>query len=371
MQFKTTKRRVPCAHAMSFIAICALFLASNTTAQSISIPVGVAGTTGCQGPGNPPPLTGGALGMGILHYSYDASLARLTLVLQNITPVVPGQMTALVTDAYFNLPAGITGATLLTQTQGAGTVVPQYTLLLGSISVNCFGTFSAQLDNGTGSAGGISNAAATSISGPPGSAVTGPATFVLALSGPATGTLSTLNFVQAMSSGGAYSVATAMKFQGGGVGGDQSGVQGSSTTPICPFPASVELLPQPCGGALAPLVSASNPVLGQALTLTVTSQLPWAYGYTFLSIGAPPTLTGQGCNVDVDLLNGPNFILIDNFVTYIFGGHSQVVLLPNTPVLYGFVFTVQVRLCSPLGPVGPLSRLCRASGLCALPARQG
>lgn len=226
-----------------------LLLAALAPAQSTyCLPIGSASAHGCQDP-LAPTLTGGVIATADLDYAYDASSGVLTLFVANTSPVVAGQTNPVITAITFNVPAGVTGATLTTQT-GSGGATPAFALQFtspASSRMGCFGRFNAELSI-TGIAGGIGNASAPSFSHP--SVVLGPVTFTLQLTGSGLGSLTAQHFATTLSLGGAYAVGAGMKFQGGGVAGAQSGFV-SSGAPCCPNAPAI--VPVGTGCAPAPL----------------------------------------------------------------------------------------------------------------------
>src|SRR5262245_59237058 len=100
-------------------ALAALPLFAPLAAQHPSthtLIVGGGGALGCQGPEDPPTLSGGVLASAQLDLTYDQTTRELTLVVTNQSTVVAGEPNPVVTDISFNTPAGtVTGATLLSQ----------------------------------------------------------------------------------------------------------------------------------------------------------------------------------------------------------------------------------------------------------------
>jgi hypothetical protein len=324
-------------------------LVSASVASGQTLVIGGPGSAGCQDPSGSPTLSNGDLASATIDYAYDPVAEQLTLVVTNTSPVVAESRNALITNIYFNFPAGVTGASLVSQT-GSGGAAADFNLVAGPVLANCFGSFSAALSTSSGNIrGGIANAAAPLVGGPPGTAVIGPVTFVLDI---ATGAVLTAqDFADAQSAGGAYSTGAAMKFQGSGVNGEASGTLGAG--PLCAFPATVIDLGSACGLLLDPILTMTPPVLGQITTLTITSAFPNATVFLFFSVGAPtPTLLGNGCTVYIDL-NPNNLVLWPLMVTDNAGTLAISALVPTDPAFIGLEVTIQARLCAPSGPVGP------------------
>ncbi len=178
-------------------------------------------------------ITGGVAVGATFDVTYDQGTGVLNVTVDNTTPVVAGESTAVITDVMFNLPPGaITSATLLSQA-GSGGASPGYSLSFdadtsaspNANSLSCVGDFNVFLDNGSGNAGGIANAAATNLS--TSNPVTGPVTFSIQLAGPGAGGITAEAVLASFSTNANVQTNVGMKFQGGGVGGAESGVVGS------------------------------------------------------------------------------------------------------------------------------------------------
>jgi hypothetical protein len=112
-----------------------------------------------------------------------------------------------------------------------------------------------------------------------------------------------------------------------------------------------------CGLVLDPVFTATAPALGGVCTLDVQSAFPNALGFLFASVPpvAPFPLPGTPCVVYVDILNLQNLILITAFWADGNGAWQAPVPIPNDVALMGYDLIMQVRLCAPTGPVGPLN----------------
>lgn len=282
--------------------VSALFLSALAAAQTTDycLPIGGAGSHGCQDP-NAPVLTGNVVATADLEYLYDMATGVLTLVVTNTSPIVAGEENPVITRIAFNVPAGVTGASLVTQT-GTGGATPNFALQFtppGSIRMGCFGTFDAELAI-SGIAGAIGNAAAPSFSHP--SVVLGPTTFALQLTGTGLGSLTAEHFAITLSQNGAYAVGAGMKFQGAGIGGEESGFV-SSGAPCCPN--TPQIIPVGTGCAPAPLAiptlsSVGTPGLAVPFGVDIQSpSTPNSFG--ILLVGIQPISPVFGLPVPIDL----------------------------------------------------------------------
>ncbi len=219
------------------LALCTIpLLPSQDTA---TVTIGGDTDFSCQTqPGQIPTLTGGVRATATLDYAYDRSTGVLTLAVTNTSPEVAGEQNPVITSLGINLPDGaITGAMLTGQSAPNSSVTPTWTASYASNGhmIGCFGDFDLLLSNGTGSPrGGIANENAANPGGPPNSQVTGPLTFTIQLSGPATENVNAHSIAYGFSSNGSQAnVNAALRFQGGGVGGDESGTMGTGGDCVC------------------------------------------------------------------------------------------------------------------------------------------
>jgi hypothetical protein len=212
------------------------------------------------------------------------------------------------------------------------------------------------LDNGGSIHNGIKKAG-TTVTGPAAAAVTGPATFILAITTAAT--LTSQDFIDVLSTNppGSLQSPVAMHFQGGGPTGASSGWFGSA--PQCAVQGTFTDLGTACNLALDPVLSANAPVIGTTWTMCLDSDAVFAgaLGFWFLSIPPFATYTdaGSGCNVYVDILNPNNFFLVTMFFLDNNGDWCVSVPLPYVEALVGVELQMQMRICAPGGPVGPLA----------------
>lgn len=215
-----------------FVVLALSGLTSAVLAQSPTTDVaslGVLGSKGCQNSDNPPTLSDGTLATADVAFTYDRNAKQLTVVVTNTSPVTAGVQNPLITDVFFNLPAGALTSLSLVSQAGNGGANPNYSLSLdfntqanpAPNNVGCFGSFGAKLAKGGGGIqGGIANAAADKPAGPPNAHVVGPVTFVIQCAGPGAANLTADAFTRVRSyksNGVAANVAA--KFQGGAQGG--------------------------------------------------------------------------------------------------------------------------------------------------------
>ena len=114
-----------------------------------------------------------------------------------------------------------------------------------------------------------------------------------------------------------------------------------------------------CNLQLDPVLSANAPVLGSNWTMCLDSDpvFAGALGFWFASIppATPYTVPGIGCTIYVDIFNPANFFLITEFLLDNNGDWCVTVPLPQLPALAGIELIIQMRICSPTGPAGPLA----------------
>jgi hypothetical protein len=338
-----------------------VLLTAWMSAQTVTI--GGTGALGCQNPGNPPTLSDGTFANATVNYSYDANLALLTLVVENTTVADVGNKTPLITVVGFNAPASVTNLQLLFQSGTSG-AAPAWNMSAGPSAMGCFGNFTRTLQNAGGLNNGIGKAGANNA-GAAGAAVIGPVTFVIGVTTAAT--LTTQDFLDALSTNppGSFNVSTAARFQGSGPNGDGSGTIGAADE--CTELAISQDLGGACGLALDPVLSANPPVIGTNWTLSLNSDPAFGASLGFWFLSFPPvqtyTVPGINCNIYVDILNPNNFFLVTMFFTDANGDWSITVPLPDLQALVGLDLIMQIRLCSPNGPQGPLQPDWLSNGL--------
>lgn len=269
--------RLLLATVSSVLSLPGLVLAQSSSA---CLPIGTGGAFGCQS-NTAPTLTNGVVATGDVEFLYDAATAILTVVVENSSPVVSGETNPVITRIGFNFPAGaVSSATLVSQT-GTGGSTPAFTLqYVGSQSIKmaCFGDFSALLSI-QNVQGGIGNAAATVF--PHSNVVLGPVSFDLQLAGPSVGTLSANAIATTLSQNGSRQVAVGTKFQGGGIGGAESGWVSSGGI-CCLNQAAVVSVGTGCAPATSTIPTLSSvalPVPGGAIGVDISSpSTPNAFG---------------------------------------------------------------------------------------------
>jgi hypothetical protein len=217
------------AHYLTILSVLVLTSLGQAQVTHADVVIGGPGTLGCQNSDDPPTLDNRTPASADLHFTYDAGSAELGVRVTNTSLVVPGEPNPVITVVGFNLPAfAVTGASLSSQT-GSGGAQPQFAISFDPDTsggsnpnrFNCFGSFSVMLNSGVHNA--IANANADTLAVPPSSAVIGPVTFVLQLSGPGTSTLNARTIANAFSQGSSRQVNAAVKFQAAGPGGEGSG----------------------------------------------------------------------------------------------------------------------------------------------------
>jgi hypothetical protein len=291
---------------------------AGTTSESLAI--GGLGTTGCQGPEDPPTLGGGVLASGTIGYAYDEATGILTLTVANDSPVTMGVPNPLITKVWINLPhLAVSGVSLLSQS-GSGGASPSFELSfdtnnldeVGSIPANCFGKMGLLLATSGGSIqGGIANPAADTLPGPSGAAVIGPVTFTLQITGPGADSLTADAFAASLSANppGSMQVNAAFKFQGGGID-EESGTIGDG--PGCRVGGwivgepnignTVQFVmdtPEGCHGCI---VASGDPGPTMFGSLTVPIGMPMVP--IMIVTTAPPTPTV----LDLAIPNDPNLV---------------------------------------------------------------
>ena len=155
--------------------------------------------------------------------------------------------------------------------------------------------------------------------------------------------------------GNSDSCCSAAEILGIKLRGECSGIE-AEVTPLGPS----------CNLPLDPVLEADLPILGQTSRIFMDTAFPGALVFPFASIGpvAPVTIaTTPPCTIYVDFMDPTNIIwLPTSFIDA--NGHWEMPLpLPADPILMGMEAIVQVRVCAPNGPVGPLFPDWSSSGL--------
>jgi len=213
--------------------LATLLTVSTLAAQNTSATTTIDITSiGCQA--TPGLLTGDVAVGATATVDYNSATGELQLTIANDTPIVAGEATATITEIYLNLPAGsVTGATLGNQV-GSGGATPNFSMSFDGDtavapnpnSTACLGNFNLCLDSGNGSMGAIANPLATNVSTP--NPVTGPVTLTIQLTGPGTAGITAESILSTISQGGSQATTVGMKFQGAGLGGQESGFVGAN-----------------------------------------------------------------------------------------------------------------------------------------------
>jgi len=330
------------------LALSLLSLALPAQVSKASVLIGDAKGYGCQGTSNPPTLTGKVLASGKLDIAYDAKSGELTLSLNNTSPVVKGEENPLLRDLFLNLPAKtVTSVKLLSQKGDAG-AKPAWSMAFDAkpgdgkneIKANCFGSFSLGFAAPKGVAGALANPAGTSFAQPKSQLVFGPLVFELALTGPGTTYLDAGVIANTFAQGNASAqVTVAAKFQGAGVGGQQSGMLangagcggGISIIGTPKVGGTIDLCMSGATGCHGCLLISANPGPLKIFGMSVPVGLPILY-----AIGLP---LYPSTNVICGPLNIPNNPKLANLTLYF----ALINLDPKTlnmQVAPGFTMTI-------------------------------
>ncbi len=117
-------------------------------------------------------------------------------------------------------------------------------------------------------------------------------------------------------------------------------------------PATATPVGNGCGaGSIAPVLSVTPPVIGQAITFSIANGAPFAGGALFAS--TPPAGSiplGAGCMIYLDLAT--YFPLFDPIATNASGAWSVGIVLPYDAGLFGFQVALQGALYPTAGPLG-------------------
>jgi hypothetical protein len=331
---------------------------SGLAAQDSVIVVGGVGSFGSNG-SNPGTLSDGTTkATARLVFHWDAAASELTLTVENTSPVTSGVATPVLTDVFFNVPAGVTGLTLQSQS-AAGGAAPNFALVFDDDlssdpnpnAANGFGAYNALLaTSGGGAQGGISNPDADTLGIPPGTEVVGPATFVFAATGNlAAVTAFDFNSLVSANPPGSQSFVGAAKFQAGGAAGASGFISPSGS--FCSTAAVVEDLGGGCGG---PQLSSGLPIMGELTTVTITNLPVGSCGTGYGSLpGATPFLY-KTCLVFLDR-NPNSLFVIQNFKAELTNEVSCNVRPPSfqqSPNCCGVSFILQGLVIDNSAPVG-------------------
>lgn len=310
------------------LTLVALPLAAS--AQEV-VSVGGSGGLACSNANDPPTLDDGITpATGTITFDFDGALDRLTVTVENTSPVTAGVPNPLVTDAWFNLPNGaVTSLTPVSQTDGDGLasswlISADYDLTDGGNGAGCMGAFSVHLANPGGMSQGIANASADTTTGTP---INGPVTFVFDLAGPGVDTLTSLDFAASLSTNppGSGATNTSLKFQGGGLAGASDKI---SSAPGC--------IP---GGWMN-----GEPCIGNTVEF-VMSAGAGCHGCLLWSLDPGPTDFGGGLVVPLGFPASP-LLVVDPFPGE--GFVTLDVTVPNDPIFVGTEIYFVVALQDPV-----------------------
>jgi hypothetical protein len=322
---------------ISFLS-CSLVLLGGAASGQSAVLIGGAGSYSSEGTFDPGLLNDDeTLASARLVFTLDKANARLTLDVENTSPVLAGVPNPLLTRVYFNAPSAVTGMSLMAQSAAEGT--PAFTLAFDPDRTSApnpngagpMGAFSVALVNPGGVGGALANPDADTVVAP--FVVVGPAQFQLALSGDLTG-VEESDFVSLLSStspGGIPSIAAA-KFQSGG----ERGASGflSNGDQFCPESASVEDLGGGCGATL----TSTLPRHTIPWTITVQSSFPKARGVLLASNPVPSSVFYKGCEI---VLHLPSKFRMGLFLTDANGFLERTTILPYDPACCGLEATLQ------------------------------
>lgn len=319
-------RRLPVL-LVALVATSPLVTAQITTAtQFIG---GPGGLTSC-GAFDPPTLCDGITrATATVQFTYNAATNRLTVVVENTSPVIVGEPNPVITGLYFNMaPAGVIAMALTNQTGSGGatptwvlTVDPDLNLPPNPNIANGFGRFHAQLDGVPINA--IANPLADTIAAPSGTAILGPVTFDLAVFPLPGATLNAGTFAHALSNGPNLDrlVNVAARFQADIEAGGASEGSGILTNPRTCSPSGF-MTGIPCIGCQVTFRMSALQFCAGCLLVSgdpgpIVILLPAPTGLVSIPIGAPFEVL---INTTIP---GPTTVV------------SQNVTIPNDPFLIG------------------------------------
>lgn len=318
-----------------------LLLASAATAQS-AIAIGGPGSFSSEGT-NDPGLLGDdvTIACGRLVFNLDKVNSKLTLDVENKSPVLVGVPNPVLSTLFFNVPSEITGMSLVAQSAAQGT--PAFVLTFDANrssnpnpnTAGFLGAFNVQLDNGPGVNGSIANPDADTIA--PATYVVGPAQFQFDLVGDLTNVEDT-DFVSLFSviPPGTHPSIAAAHFQGGGE--DEASAFISEGDPVCDLAARMMDLGGGCNGAS---LDSTLVIHNVPWTLTVHSNMPNAPGVLLASNPIPSSTIFNGCEI---VLNLPTTFRMGLFVTDANGIASRTTVLAPDPACCGLEVTLQALI---------------------------
>jgi hypothetical protein len=343
---------------LKLVAGCLALAPSGLAAQDSVILIGGPGSYGSNGTFNPAYLSDNVTKASArLVFHWDAMTSQLTLTVENTSLGKPGIPNPVLTDVFFNVPAGITGLSLMSQT-GAGGATPTWVLDFDADlsanpnpnGANGFGAYNAMISTGGGAQNGIKNPLVGTIGIPPGTEVVGPVTFVFSATGSLAGISAyDFNSIQSVNPPGSQSFVGAAKFQAGGVAGSSGFISPAGS--YCATAATAEDLGGGCGGAY---LETELPFMGQTSMVTVSGMPPLACGTAFgSSAGAMPFFYNT-CQVFLD--TDPNSLfVIANFKAPASGPlmcRQQIPSYLVSPTCCGVSFVLQALFVDTSAPPG-------------------
>lgn len=127
---------------------------------------------------------------------------------------------------------------------------------------------------------------------------------------------------------------------------------------ICPGPPATQIS-YPCGydPINDPIITVSDLVPGEPVTLSMQTQFPGSTGFIFYSVGPVTPVAAAGCVFYVDVLNQSNIVLAADFFLDQ-NGYWESTTTDTLPLAYlGLEVIFQGRVCAPGGIPGPFAPL--------------
>lgn len=311
--------RITLAILTSLLAVTSLAAQGSSAATTINH-----NGLGCQGLGGR--LTGGVVVNSVVSMAYDKATAVLRVSVDNYTPIVAGEATATISELHFNFPNGAVTAVTLNNQIGSGGATPAFTMSYDADSAaapnqntaGCLGDFNVMLTSGVNGAGGIANAAATNIT--TANPVFGQVTFELQLTGPGTAGIDAEGIIATTSQGSLGATNFALRFDGGGVQGQELGYVGS------------------CDECRTSIYTVGQTSIGSTFDLCVTGGFG-CHACMWISATPGPTVL-QGVTIPLGLPIAAAWTL-GNFGLGGIGNSACIqVAVPNNTQLQGFEFYV-------------------------------
>ena len=223
-------------------------------------------------------------------FTLDTGAAVLTLDVTNTSPVTSGVKNPLLTRLYFNVPAAVTGMSLVGQSAEAG-VTPEYELDFGPQGAGLFGSFDACLHDTGNIQGTIANENADTWTVGADKLALGTVSFTLELEGDLAG-LTASDFTELLSTipPGSKPSHAVGKFQAGGPD-DASAYLNQGET--CDVAGSSESLGTPCGGTL----SIVHGLPGGSAVVDYQGSTPLGLAALYYSAPNPTPFSFGGCTI--------------------------------------------------------------------------